>query len=274
MLKNKRLPVLIYFLGIFIFLLAVTGDGSALLRFLGCLPGGDNAASGPEITSVRTEKLLMEGTPWETTLYIIRSPVEGPVVMVIGGIHGDEPAGYLAADGIASWAIDRGVLLVLPRANVPAIAEQKRSAAGSADLNRSFPGSGAGRGQTALLAAAIFEVMHDYRPAWVVDLHEAESCEFKTPGALGQSFIYPHQSTELDIVKELLIAVNRTVFLDEYNFVLLRGAANGSAIEAAQSIGLEALIIETCKQMDLNKRIKFQRQAAASLLYLLGVTVY
>ncbi len=274
MFGKRRLTILTYFLAVFIFLLTLSGDGAALLQGLDRMRSGNKASAELDIASARTEKLLMEGTPWETTLYIIGSPVEGPTVMVIGGIHGDEPAGYLAAESIVSWAVDRGTLLVLPRANMPAVAEQKRSVSGSADLNRSFPGSDRSDDQTARLAAAIFGVMQEYEPDWVVDLHEADHCEYKSPGALGQTFIYPYESSGLDIVKELLIAVNRTIYLEEYNFMLLRGAAHGTAIETAQLSGSEAIIIETCKQMDLSERVKYQRQVVSSLLYLLGVAVF
>jgi predicted deacylase len=76
-------------------------------------------------------------------------------MMVTGGIHGDEPAGYLAADEIATWAIDRGTLLVLPRANVPAIAFRTRNAPGEPDLNRTFPGDKNGLGSRKLAAENI-----------------------------------------------------------------------------------------------------------------------
>ena len=45
----------------------------------------------PKVT--RTEQQLLAGTPDQTTLHIIESMHEGPVVLVIGGIHGNEPAG-------------------------------------------------------------------------------------------------------------------------------------------------------------------------------------
>ena len=41
------------------------------------------AFQGPN--STLTERLLLPGTPEETPLYIIASPVEGPTVLVIGG---------------------------------------------------------------------------------------------------------------------------------------------------------------------------------------------
>ena len=66
-------------------------------------------------TSVKVEKLAA-GTKYETSLYIISSGKPGPVVMVVGGIHGNEKAGYTAARKITEYKITRGTLLVLPEA--------------------------------------------------------------------------------------------------------------------------------------------------------------
>ena len=71
------------------------------------------------------------------------SELPGPVVLVTGGMHGDEPAGALAARQIADWTVSNGVLVVLPRCNEPALAVRKRripELEGSVgDLNRHFP---------------------------------------------------------------------------------------------------------------------------------------
>jgi predicted deacylase len=256
-----------------IILLTLSGEGSAFLERLRNFSGDKKVENALEITSSRTERILMEGTPWETELIIVISPHEGPTIMVVGGIHGDEPAGYMAAGSIASWAIDRGTLLVLPNANVPAISNRSRMAPGDSDLNRAFPGNPGGSGAEQL-AAEIYSVMIEYEPSWVIDLHEAENFERELKGALGQTFIYPENSVSEDIVKELLTSVNRTMIIDEYSFILLRGMAPGSAIEAASQLGADALIIETCIRMSLHERVKIHRQVVSSLLYLLDITVY
>ena len=270
---RRRLTFITYLLAISIFLLTVSGDGSVILGRLGSMHAEKAGAAEYSALSSRTERTLMAGTPWETELYIISSPNDGPTLMVTGGIHGDEPAGYLAADEIATWAIDRGTLLVLPRANVPAIASRTRNAPGGPDLNRIFPGDKNGV-KTGKLAAEILAVVDEFQPEWVIDLHEAENFELLLRGALGQTFIYPDNSVSEDIVFEMLTAVNRTIMLEEYHFILLRGMAGGSLIEAAQMRGADALIIETCTQMALSERIKFHRQVVSSLLYLLEIAVY
>ncbi len=270
---RRRLTFISILLATAILFLHLSGDGSNLLeKWRNRGSGGRTGISG-EVISVRTERTLLEETAWETSLVVVTSPNEGPTVMVIGGVHGDEPAGYMAADTIASWAIDRGTLLVLPRANAAAIAGHSRIAPAGSDLNRSFPGNPEGS-PTERLAAAIVEIIDEFEPDWVIDLHEAEHFEKKSRGALGQTFIYPYNASSEVLVTALLDAVNRTIILEEYHFMLLRGMARGSAIETAFLTGADSMIVETCKQMPLQERVKFHRQVVSALLDQLNITVY
>src|SRR5207249_11418978 len=96
----------------------------------------------PFIVAAGDEKrLLMSGTPYETPLYIRGSGNPGKVALVLGGVHGNEPAGWLAADRV----VDRlqpanGALLVVPHANKIADNIFERTTPQIGDLNRSYPG--------------------------------------------------------------------------------------------------------------------------------------
>ncbi len=71
--------------------------------------------------------------------------------MVVGGVHGDEPAGDWAAYEVHHWPLRRGKLIVLPRANAPGIKEhlhglpdanqlvQRDKKATVGNLDRQFP---------------------------------------------------------------------------------------------------------------------------------------
>ncbi len=218
----------------------------------------------------RTERRILAGTPQETTLYINQSSREGPIVMVIGGVHGNEPAGFLAADNISGWLVDRGTLLVLPRANVPAIAAKMRSAPGDADLNRVFPGSPKNSG-TRRLAAEIKMIMDEFQPAWVLDLHEAVGLERQQPGALGQTIIYPRQGASLDLAGQVLETVNCSCSSPLEKFILRRGAVHGSLVETAVFLGCEALLIESYQGFPLEDRIEHHRRVVYALLYQLDM---
>ncbi|WP_435362134.1 succinylglutamate desuccinylase/aspartoacylase family protein [Haloarchaeobius sp. DFWS5] len=141
--------------------------------------GRVSAASGPSRTSYE----IMSGTEHETTVHHYKSGVEGPTTMVVGGIHGDEKSGFLAADQIATWSVETGELVVLPRANVTAIAADERPY--DDDLNRQFPPSG--DGCESELAEAIWDAVADHDPDWVLDLHSSRGIYQSGDGGVGQA---------------------------------------------------------------------------------------
>ena len=86
---------------------------------------------------------ICAGTPQATPCYLIDSGKTGPVVMVVGGMHGDEE-GAAAAEQIRAWNVSRGKLVLLPQANRQGLLQHTRlqpaeSNAALRDLNRNFP---------------------------------------------------------------------------------------------------------------------------------------
>jgi hypothetical protein len=79
-------------------------------------------------------------TPYELNIYKIHGRQPGPTLMIIGGIQGDEPGGLLSADLYADMALEKGNLIVVPRANFNSILQFKRGV--NVDMNRRFAGQG------------------------------------------------------------------------------------------------------------------------------------
>ena len=52
--------------------------------------------------------MLLEGTGQETLWHRVASGEPGPVVMLVGGVHGNEPAGGRATEQIRHWTLTRG----------------------------------------------------------------------------------------------------------------------------------------------------------------------
>lgn len=225
----------------------------------------------PEV--IRTERVLKPGTALETTLHIITAPEPGPTVMIIGGVHGDEPAGYLAAEIIATWEVDRGVLLVLPRACVPAIEANDRFTAGMDDLNMYFPGNASGNA-TERLAAAIYGVMEEFRPDWVIDLHEAQEFERVQYRALGQTIIYPYDGLYVEVVDEIIERLNLTIAEELHQYQIKRGGWPGGSIRAARSLDLETFTTESTRKLPIEDRIDQQLAIVRLLFCILEVNIY
>ena len=158
----------------------------------------------------------MEGTEWETTLVATHSGVEGPTLLVLGGVHGNEPGGWMAADGIAEWEPARGSLLVAPRANVTAISLFERTTDALGDLNRLYPGSFDAELPMARMAAHIVDVARRYEVDVVLDLHEswgfyAERGENAGTAFLGQTITTGPARERVPFARLIAGRVNRQI---------------------------------------------------------------
>jgi hypothetical protein len=87
-----------------------------------------------------THEVHFKGTESELDVYFIRGKEAGPTVLLVGGIQGNEPGGYLAADLYADISLKRGNMIVVPRANFMSIVKNSRGVRG--DMNRKFAANG------------------------------------------------------------------------------------------------------------------------------------
>ncbi|MEX2229203.1 MAG: succinylglutamate desuccinylase/aspartoacylase family protein [Dehalococcoidia bacterium] len=120
----------------------------------------------------REVRTLLPGAEYETTAVITHSGVEGPRVLVLGGVHGNEPGGWMAAEAIAEWTVTRGSLVVVPRANILATYAFQRTLDGFGDLNRMYPGAVDGL-PMARMAHAIVQLAREVDTDLLIDLHES-----------------------------------------------------------------------------------------------------
>ena len=127
----------------------------------------------PVIPQSRIERLLLPGTSSETTMTFAFSGRPGPTLMVLGGVHGNEPGGWLAAEEVSTWLPAAGAMIVLPRANRIAAANFVRTTDELGDLNRLYPGSLESALPMERLAAAIVATALEFSVDVVLDLHES-----------------------------------------------------------------------------------------------------
>ena len=84
----------------------------------------------------RTHTVYFEGQENELHVYRISGSRSGKTLLIIGGIQGDEPSGFLAADSYVDFSLEKGNLIVVPRANFPSILKRERQI--NQDMNRKF----------------------------------------------------------------------------------------------------------------------------------------
>jgi Succinylglutamate desuccinylase / Aspartoacylase family len=141
------------------------------------------------IAAGRSTRMILEGTPWQTPLVLAHSGQPGSRVLVLGGVHGNEPGGWQAAELIAGWEPKAGSLLVLPRANVVATRVYERTLPELGDLNRLYPGSDSAALPMSRMAAAIIGVAREFQVDLVLDLHESWGFYLERGANGGTAFI-------------------------------------------------------------------------------------
>lgn len=232
-------------------------------------------APAPQRVTVRT---LRRGTSQATPVYIIRSARPGPTVMVVGGVHGSETAGWRAADEIRNWRIDRGTLVVVPRANMPAIRRSRRTGPDGIDLNRQFP---VGRTPRTALAREIWALVREFRPVALMDLHEGWGVRrlgHRFPGgtrSVGQTIIAHTVKDSRRFASYAVQYVNRyhTGRSRTYQFMIIGPPTAGSlARKAGSELGIPSFIVEpTQYRTTLATRIRWHKAFVQQLLRWYGL---
>lgn len=227
--------------------------------------GAETAAA-----STITTKALAYGTPYATTMYIIKSGVPGPVFMVVGGVHGNEPSGYKAAAIVKTYSIKKGTLIVIPNANRIADQNFTRTCSVIGDLNRSFPISSTDKPDN-VLASAIWQAVKDYKVTWLLDLHESYGYA-STSDKLGQTIIYYPNTGSRTAALSAISAVNKTITTSYKKFVLFIYPTSGSlAAASGEYLGIHSFISETCALQDLSTRVSQQQTVVKGFLSYLGM---
>jgi predicted deacylase len=110
------------------------------------------------------------GHSTETPNVTVRGPDPEPAVVVVGGIHGDEPSGVAAIHRVLGDGLDLDRTVAFVEANPAALAADRRYL--DVDLNRVFPGDPDSGDHERRLAADLCSLVGD-RPA--LSLHSTHS---------------------------------------------------------------------------------------------------
>ena len=194
----------------------------------------------------------------------------GPTVFIGGGAHGDEPAGAAAAEAIRHWPIVRGKLVVVPRANVPALKANKRSIPGApraeGNLNRNYPlsSSDTPRGTP---AREIWALVLEQQPDWLLDLHEGYDFHQVNSNSIGSSILGSAHTNCETAGRLMLKAINDTIPEPELKFIYRRMGTRGMlARSAADVLDIPAMILETTSKRPLEERVR-QHEIMVSCLF-------
>lgn len=216
---------------------------------------------------------ILEGTPHETTVYVQTAEADGPTVLLVGGIHGNEVAGYEAAASVRDMDIERGRLVTIPRANAVAVENGTRVGESGVDLNRQFP---TGEEPKTELARALWDVVERYEPDVVIDLHESQSLyEGDVEDGVGQVIFHSRDVPAQKDAKEAAAKLNENHVSDSrYDFTVgpfslpPSETPNLLVHKAARDTDAVAFLVETVtSKPKLATRIQWHTRIVRSLVW-------
>lgn len=211
------------------------------------------ALAAAAVVHAAPEAVLASGTDYETRLFVREAAEPGPTVLVMAGIHGNEPAPPQAVASLSTLELRRGRLIVVPEANRRALAASSRHTPGDRflDLNRNFPIASRPEPR-GVLATSLWRLLEQTRPDWVIDVHEGFDFRRQNPKSVGNSVTYvPHArvgACTARLGRALVTSMNRTIEHESKQFMLLAPGPEGSfARSATEMLALPSLVLETTR---------------------------
>ncbi len=235
------------------------------------------------------------GTESELKVYKIQGERKGNTLLIIGGIQGNEPGGYLAADLYVDMSLREGTLIVVPRANFSSIVKDVRGVKG--DMNRKFA-SVSREDSDHRIVDILRELIAE--SDYLLNLHDgagfySERWEspMRNPKQCGQSIITdceqyyaPRKDRVLplgDMARRVCEAVNAQIENKEYHFsfnnhrtleptTLHAEQRTSATFYALTQHEIPAFGIETSKQIgSYELRVKFQTMVINAFMKEFGI---
>ena len=242
----------------------------------------------------RRHTLFFEGTDYELNVYKIYGKEPGKTILLIGGIQGDEPGGFLSADRYADFFLARGNLIVVPRANFHSIVLYQRQI--NEDMNRKFAEDNQNNYESKVVV--ILKKLIEESDC-LLNLHDGSGFfaeKWKSPDInpkkFGQSIIadnstYVNQETGQTInleamAQKVVETINKKIKKPEYRFhfnnhktdcksSLHKEQRKSATYYALNKCGIPAFGIETSKSLPLEMKIRHHNLAINAFMELFDI---
>jgi len=201
---------------------------------------------------------LSIGTKVEVPIIVSRGLKEGPCLLLIGGIHGDETNGIEIVRQIIASGLnkpEKGTVICIPVLNVFGFLNKSREFPDGRDLNRAFPGSIKG----SLASRFAFHLMNKVIPKvdYCIDYH--------TGGA--QRFNY--SQVRIDATDEETLKLAK-VFGAAY--IVFSKNREKTFRKSMANLGKKVVLFEGGKSLNLDKIVtKVGVQGAINIMHYLGM---
>jgi len=242
--------------------------------------------------------VYLANTEHELHVFRIYGKKPGKTLMLIGGIQGDEPGGYLTADLYADISLQQGNLIVVPRANFYSILLNQRDGL-TGDMNRKF---GEMEEQQKNLEQEIVSILKKLiaESDCLLNLHEGSGFysperlnEMENPDRFGQSIIYDAATYQIEktgktlelesLAERVMNRVNPQIENERYHF---RGNNHNTVSDATRFIeqrksatfyaltraNIPAFGIETSKSISENSvKVSLQKRVINAFMAEFGI---
>ncbi len=242
----------------------------------------------------KTHTVFFQGQENELHVYRVNGANPGKTLLIIGGIQGDEPGGFLAADLYVDFSLKKGNLIVVPRANFPSILKRERQI--NQDMNRKFINDNAPNYETEVVEVLkklicqsdCFLNLHEgsgiYSPTW--------DSQMKNPKRYGQSIIADTafldtrgESGVIDMEKmarQVIDIINLQITDPEYRFnfnnhltgteeSLHKEQRASATYYAIQQCRIPAFGIESTRSLPLEQKIRQHIWAINAFMQILDI---
>ncbi len=206
----------------------------------------------------QTSGLILPGTIYQTPYYVRSGARPGPTIVVMGGLHGDESAGFLAARQLKNWDVQSGTLVVVPDANAPAIKANRRFV--ERNMNALFPGRKDGDGNERL-AYELWQLIKHWKPDLLLTLHESRGFYAENRARYGQTFTFDLPNDRARFAR-VANAANAQIAPTRERFQLkMEAFPTCPTYCATKYLGIPATSIETARPLPLARRVDYQMRA-------------
>lgn len=184
-----------------------------------------------KVFAQKEHTVYFQNTAYELNIYKIFGTEPGKTLMLIGGIQGNEPGGFLSADSYADMKLKKGNLIVVPRANFYSIILNDRGPNG--DMNRKFTHEDSSRSMEDKIVTILKKLISE--SDYLLNLHDGAGyfhptyiSKWRNPSRFGQSiiadcetFTTPETGKVIklgDIARKVIAKVNPHISNDLYKF--------------------------------------------------------
>jgi uncharacterized protein len=205
---------------------------------------GETILAGESKTIDMEIARLHTTTKLKIPVIIERSLVDGPIVLLSAGIHGDEINGVEIVRQIIIQKINKpkiGTIICIPIVNMFGFVNKSREFPDGRDLNRVFPGSKNG----SLASRFAFHILKEIMPVvdFAVDFHAGGASRFNAP----QIRIAPN-NPELKQLADIFDAP----------FTLYSKNISGSFRNSSDKLNVKMLLFEGGKSLDINDQVALE----------------